>query len=71
MAGWVHIKFKKPLIISGFGFTHGNSDEHLIKNFRFYGKIINQQLDLNPQDESSFGPIAGFTLLKAYAEDEN
>ena len=46
MAGWIHIKFKKPLIINGFGLTKGNNPDCHVKNFRLYGKVINKKEDL-------------------------
>ena len=64
MVGWVHIKFKKPLIVNGFSLTNGDNSDLFYKDFRFYGKVINKKEDLIPQDEKSFGHIAGFTLLK-------
>lgn len=41
LAGWVHIKFPKPLILNGFGITSANDmPTRDIENFRLYAKIL-------------------------------
>ena len=63
MAGWVHIKFKKPLMMNGFAVTSGFNMEKNPKDFRFYAKVIRHKGELQSISEE-FGPIAGFDLLK-------
>jgi hypothetical protein len=64
MAGWVHIKFKKPLIMNGFSLTSSWNQRTYPKNFRFYAKVIRDKDQLVPVNKNCFGPVAGFDLLK-------
>lgn len=46
-AGWVHIKFRKPLIMNGFGLVSNNDNgKKDPKNFRMYAKIIHHEGEL-------------------------
>jgi len=69
MAGWVHIKFKKPVIMNGFSITAGWNNDKFPKDFRFYGKVIRHKGDLSPLG-NEFGPVAGFDLLKTVKNAE-
>ena len=65
MAGWIHIKFKKPIMMNGFAITAGWNMDKNPKDFRFYGKVVRHKGQLIPHNENLFGPVAGFDLLKS------
>ena len=64
LAGWIHIKFKKPLVMNGFAVTAGFNMDKNPKDFRFYAKVIRHKGELATINEDEFGPVAGFDLLK-------
>jgi hypothetical protein len=70
-AGWVHIKFRKPLIMNGFGLTaNQESEKRNPKNFRMYAKIIHHEGDLKKLNEYPFKKIEDFDLIKIVKDEK-
>ena len=70
-AGWVHIKFRKPLIMNGFGLTSNNESEKKDpKNFRMYAKIIHHEGELKKLNEYPFKKIEDFDLIKIVKDEK-
>ena len=70
-AGWVHIKFKKPLIMNGFGITSNFDDaKRDPKDFRFYAKIIHHEGELKKLNEYPFKKIEDFDLVKIVKDEK-
>jgi len=69
IAGWVHLKFKKPLVLNAVGLTSGWDRSKQPKDFKIYGKVIRHKGELIPLNEAEFGPVAGFDLLKTVKDE--
>lgn len=75
LAGWVHIKFSKPLILNGFGITSANDVQTRdIEEFRLYAKVIKKekaevadQGDMNAYQKDL---IKGFDLMKTVKDEK-
>lgn len=70
-AGWVHIKFKKPLIMNGFGLTSNyDTETRDPRDFRFYAKIIHHEGELKKLNEYPFKKIDDFDLVKIVKDEK-
>jgi len=70
-AGWVHIKFRKPLILNGFGLTSSlETKERDPRDFRMYAKIVHHEGELKKLNEYPFKKIEDFDLVKIVKDEK-